>query len=145
LTNYKETKGAKVFSVHLRFLCYFMVDFGGQNGHSGNKRKNQNGQYGRSRHSDNRRAVLCRDGFQPNVVEICDLRRNSLHDYSPGGQAADDIGRVKWGIEPIAAELANLFTMVHYSYGYSFSRASTVMRHQPLKYSGGVMDSSRAG
>jgi hypothetical protein len=35
--------------------------------------------------------------------------------------------------------------MMHYVRGYSFSRASTVMRHQPLKYSGGVMDSSRAG
>jgi len=42
-------------------------------------------------------------------------------------------------------ELANLTLMMHYICGYSFSRASTVMRHQPLKDSGGVMDSSRAG
>jgi hypothetical protein len=42
-------------------------------------------------------------------------------------------------------ELAKLNLMMHYVCGYSFSRASTVMRHQPLKYSGGVMDSSRAG
>jgi len=42
-------------------------------------------------------------------------------------------------------ELANLTPMMHHVCGYSFSRASTVMRHQPLKYSGGVMDSSRAG
>ena len=41
--------------------------------------------------------------------------------------------------------LANLIPMMHHENGYSFSRASTVMRHQPLKYSGGVMDSSRAG
>jgi hypothetical protein len=45
----------------------------------------------------------------------------------------------------LISQLANLIPMMHHVYGYSFSRASTVMRHQPLRYSGGVMDSSRAG